>query len=155
MLRAPADPRRRRPPGLPARGLRPPALPLAWLALGCGEPAYLPEEPPPFDSAALGLDGGDGAGDGGEPALDCSAATNGNTDQLLVQSALDRTAAIFWRDFDCVEVQYGEVLAGGEWQVTTGAGHVWVFRAPDTGAYIDHVVVEGDGQTTILLEEVR
>ncbi len=127
---------------------------------GCGEPAYLPEEPPPFDSAALGLDGdgggtGDGAGDGGEASLDCSAATDGSTDQLLVQSALDRTAAIFWKGFDCVEVQYGEVLAGGEWQVTTGAGHVWVFRAPDTGAYIDHVVVEGDGQTTILLEEGR
>ena len=141
MLRAPT-PLCRPPQGLAALAL----------ALGCGSPAYLPDEPPPFDSAAAGLDGG---ADGGEPALDCSAATDGSTDQLLVESALDRTAAIFWKGFDCAELRYGDVQPGGAWQVTTGAGHVWVFREADSGAYIDHVVVEGDGQTTFLLEGGR
>jgi hypothetical protein len=125
--------------------------------LGCGNPAYLPEEPPPFDSADLGADGaadgaGDGASDGGEASMGCSAATPGNTDQLIVQSGLDRDAEVYWVDFDCVEQPYGVVVAGGVWQVTTGGGHVWAFRELGSLAYIDHVVVEGDGETTFVLE---
>lgn len=125
--------------------------------LACGEPAYLPEEPPPFDSAVLGADGADGgaadgAADGGGAAMGCSAATPGNTDQLIVQSGLDRDAEALWVNFDCVEQAYGVVPAGGVWQVTTGAGHVWIFREADTGAFIDGVVVEGDGETTFVLE---
>ncbi len=105
---------------------RPPALAWALVAalVGCGSPALIPNEPPPFGA-------GDTGGRADTAALDawpCSAATPGNTHTLRMRNDRASTVALLWVDPSCAEIPYAVLQPGVPYEQLTGDGHVWLFR---------------------------
>jgi len=84
------------------------------LTLACTQPAYIPNEPAPVDTAY-------------EATIPCSTySVNQTTFTLRNESA--ETVRLYWRDTDCVESLYAEVVAGGSRTQEGYLAAVWVLR---------------------------
>jgi len=89
-------------------------MPALFLMLACTQSAYIPNEPPPIDTAY-------------EATIPCSTySPNPATFTLRNNSAA--MIRLYWRDTDCVETLYAELTAGGAHTQEGYLAAVWVIR---------------------------
>lgn len=121
------------------------SLPLVLVA--CGSPVYIPTEPPPVGS----LDSADTALDTGAflTPLDIPCSGYGATAVTLeVINGSSAAVGLYWVDFACGEVLYGQIPAGASYLQSTFDTHVWLIR-DDLGRYVDHVVLGATANQTL------
>lgn len=81
--------------------------------------------------------------DFGAPGTACSPST-GEAASITFVNATGEAGTVYWVDFQCREVSYGDIPPGGEKGQGTFVGHIWRLRN-SAGQFRGEVVVEGPG----------